>query len=166
MSIPCGAQVVDKISLVSPISAVLSTIRSKKVSQLFNYIFKGGYGRWFRIHTDIRDLTDFNETGWDECYVRIASLLKKRIFIKGMVGTSWFYDPQIMNVSPRLSYLLKNPLQNGAFVLKHRTDRLNIERATSKSETRKRLYEEGKYTPVSYSIFWPRDKIIEWSDRK
>lgn len=163
ISIPCGAQDVDKIAKFSFLSCILSSLRSKRFYPMLWYLNHGAYGKWFRIHTDTRNLKDFNEDGWDRCYLRIVELLKRRKSIKGMVGTAWFYDPQIVKISPRLAYLQKNPIERGAFSFKHGISKIDIERATSKSKTRKRLYKEKKYIPVSYSILWHRKDMIEWA---
>lgn len=163
ISIPCGAQVVDTNAIVSPISAILSILRSKEIGGVIRYIYSRAYGTWFRIHTDIRYLKEFNEYGWDQCYIRIADLLERRPNIRGMVGTSWFYDPKLLEISPRLGYLQQRPLERGAFRLRHGSSKIDIERATSKSKVREMLYEEGKYLPVSYSILWPRESMVGWA---
>jgi hypothetical protein len=110
-------------------------------------------------------LNDFNERGWDNCFLRIAELLERKKDIRGLVGTSWFYDPQLLKISPRLAYLRQRPLERGAFLLRHRTGSVDIENATMKSETRLRLYQEGKYTPIVLSIVWPRKDLICWADQ-
>ncbi|MGB4057998.1 MAG: hypothetical protein WBK77_07940 [Alphaproteobacteria bacterium] len=34
--------------------------------------------------------------------------------------------------------------------------------AVEKSETRRKLVEEGKYLPKCYSMIWPRHSLIRW----
>jgi len=165
LSIPCGAQVVDMLSSVSLSSVILSLFRSRNVIPAIRYFRVKGYGPWFRIHTESRYLTEFNEQGWDNCYMRIAELLERRKDIRGMVGTSWFYDPQLLEISPRLAYLQQRPLERGAFLLRHGTSRFDIEHATTTSKTRRRLYQEGKYTPICYSLLWLRKDLISWAEQ-
>jgi hypothetical protein len=80
-----------------------------------------------------------------------------------MVGTSWFYDPHLLQISPHFAYLQQRPLEGGAFLMRHRTGRFDIEHATMTSRTRRRLYQEGKYTPMCYSLLWPRKDLIFWA---
>ena len=164
-SVPCGAQVVELYSHVSLYRALRSIVRIENFNSIIDFFKNGGPGRWFRVHTEARYLAEFNENGWENCYFRIAQLLKKYQDTKGLVGTSWFYDPQLVKISPRLSYLQRVPLDNGAFRVRHRGSSLDIERATLRSETRRRLYEDGLYRPICYSIFWPRQELLEWASR-
>jgi hypothetical protein len=166
LSIPCSVtHVLDMISKVSLRSVILSLFRLRNVNAIIRYARIKGYGPWFRVHTDPRRLNDFSEQGWDNCFLRIAELLERKKDIRGMVGTSWFYDPQLLKISPRLAYLRQRPLERGAFLLRHRTGGIDIENATMKSETRLRLYQEGKYTPIVLSIVWPRKDLISWADQ-
>jgi hypothetical protein len=119
---------------------------------------------WFRIHTESRYLNDFNEAGWDACYMRIVALLRAHSEVLGMAGTSWFYDPQLDAVSPRLTYLRLRPLERGVSILRSGTSAFDIASATAKSSSRRRLYEEGKYIPVSYNLLWPREALLAWAD--
>jgi hypothetical protein len=163
LSIPCGAQIVDLISKVRLRSVLLSLFRSRNISAIIRYARVKGYGPWFRSHNESRYLTDFNELGWHNCYLRIAELLERRQNIRGMVGTTWFYDPQLIEISPRLAYLQQRPLEHGAFSLRHGTGIFDIKNATMKSKTRLRLYQEGKYTPICYTLLWPRKDLISWA---
>lgn len=166
MTVPCGAQVVDLISKVPVSSVILSIIRSGKIKSLSQYINVHGNGVWFRIHTESRYLDEFSEAGWDQCYKRIAELLLWNENVSGMVGTSWFYDPQLIKISPRLGYLQSNPLERGAFLIRHGSGQNHIDYATKTSNTRKQLYEEGKYLPICHSLLWPRKKLINWHHGK
>jgi hypothetical protein len=91
----------------------------------------------------------------------MAEMLEFNPHIKGVSGGSWFYDPEIENVSPRLAYLRQRPQQRGAYVFYSHVD---IDGgALSKSQTRRDLYDQGKYLPKAYFIVWPRQKVIAWS---
>jgi hypothetical protein len=94
-----------------------------------------------------------------------------------MVGTSWFYDPQLAYVSPHLSYLRLRPMERGATIVRNGSSDYAISCATAKSRsgcedrvarlvasTRRKLYEQGKYVPVAYSLLWPREALLGWVD--
>jgi hypothetical protein len=163
LSVPCGAQVVDMYSRFRLRTVALSFLRSGDFSAIRRYFLMKGYCPWVQIHTESRYLNDFNEQGWDRCYLRIVELLKRKKDIVGMVGTSWFYDPQLLGISPRIAYLQARPLERGAFLLRHGTQRSDVANAIKISETRRRLYQEGKYIPVCYSVLWPRQDLIAWA---
>jgi len=163
LSVPCGTPVVDLRSKILIRSVLRSLFRPGNLMAILRYIGVGVTGTWFCIHTESRNLSDFNEQGWDECYYRIAELLERRKTVRGVFGTSWFYDPQLLTISPHLVYLRRRPLERGAFFIRHGSSQVDIERATVKSKTRRDLYKEGKYKPVTYSLIWPREAIISWA---
>lgn len=165
LTYPAGAQVLD-LRVWIPKSFYRNLgIKENLRCMTFVIIKLGGRGPLLRIHTDTRNLIDFNEEGWNQCYVRIANLLEQMPEVRGMVGTSWFYDPQLLHISPKLSYLQTVPLSAGAFLRVDGPGEIHTQRAIARSPTRRSLYEEGRYLPVCATLVWPRKSIIEWSKR-
>lgn len=119
---------------------------------------------FYQVHLDTRWVSDFNRTGWYTFYSLIADMLKRNPDVKGVFGASWFYDPYLEKISPGLLYLRKVPEQGGARLFKVGSSYSDIENATYKSERRRRLYEEGKYTPTNYVFVWLRDDLIRWAE--
>jgi hypothetical protein len=165
LTVPCGAQVVDLRSNVGRRGSVRMLLQRPSMRHLPSFVRSGQLIPWFRIHTESRYLEDFNEPGWDACYLRIASLLRAHPNVLGMTGTSWFYDPQLETVSPRLGYLRMRPMAHGAILIRGSSSAFDIRSATATSETRRRLYEQGRYLPTSYSLMWPRDALLDWARR-
>lgn len=165
LSIPNGACVLDIDSHVPLPSVILSVFRSKKVYGMIQYFRSGGTGTWFRGHLDSRYVKEWNEQGIDNFYLRVAELLEQQINIRGYVGTSWVFDPQLVEISPRQAFIQERPRERGAFFLQHGTERSDLEFALKTSETRRRLYQEGKYIPVCYSMVWPRKDLIAWAKK-
>lgn len=164
LSVPAGAQFVD---LCSPLGAKIiarQLQRPKGVTNAFRYALSGGMGRWLQIHTDTRDVTDFDEAGWDSCYKRVAELLERDPNARGMIGNSWFYDPSSAEVSPRLAYLHK-PFQFGALRIWSGFSPVDLERAAAKSPTRAAAIAAGTYRPNSYILAWPRKALIKWAGK-
>ena len=164
LTIPCGTFVVDLYSRIRLRSVILSVIKSGNISALIKYLRIGGYGPWFHMHIEQRYLNELNEQAHDRMYLRIADLLKWRLDIRGTTGSSWLYDPQLLKMSTRHAYIQKRPLERGAFFLRH--GKGNVEQATMTSKSRRRLYEEGKYMPVEYSMLWPRKELIAWAEKQ
>lgn len=120
---------------------------------------------YYQIHTVDRYIQKFTEEERERCYLRIADLLRLHPEIKGMYAASWFYDPALKWISPRLSYLIKTPMQYGAKVFRIGSEEADIKLSLKKSATRRKLYEEGKYMPTRYIIIWTRKDLITWADR-
>lgn len=158
---PAGAQVVEPNSGFHR-SLVWRGGITSGFSLLKLLISSGGNTHWYQIHTHLSELEDFNPDGWDRCYYRIAGMLRLNPQVRGMWGGSWFYDPALEAISPRLAYLRKIPEQNGAKVFFSNVDIRGG--ALSKSRTRKELYEKGKYLPKAYVLIWPRENLIRWSE--
>lgn len=163
MTVPCGAEVVDLVSNVPVRSAVASSVRTRSWRTLTRYLKCQGLGVWFRTHTDVNYLDEFNEAGWDRYYLRVAELLSARSRVRGLVGTSWFYDPQLLQISPRLAYLQERPCSRGAFLMRHRSSEYDIAQATKASAARRQLYEKGDYVPVSHTLLWGRNELLSWA---
>ena len=121
---------------------------------------------WLEVHTESRELSDFNEAGWDRAWATAAEILKRRPHMAGMLGSSWFYDPPLEQISPRLAYLRLNPLKHGAFMVHQGPGEIHTQRAATSSPTRKALIEEGKYTARSWIVAWPRAALIRWADTR
>jgi hypothetical protein len=125
----------------------------------------GGLKPYFALHAHPLALGDFNPQGWEASYHRLAELLELNPVIKGMISASWFLDPKLKVISPRLAYLRDLPERNGAgfFFVEH--DHEGTSGALAKSATRKRLFREGQYIPAIYMRLWARDDIVKWSQR-
>jgi hypothetical protein len=175
LSVPAGAQDVD-VAFGSGAPALLGRLRRGSANLV--RVAAAGEGSagavlllerplepWLQIHTDSRYLDDFDPAGWDHCYRRVADLLRRNPVYAGMVGQSWFYDPAVAGISPRLAYLQERPLQNGAVRVRLGAGPRDVERATATSETRRQLYAQGRYRPRCYAIYWPREALIAWADR-
>lgn len=165
LSIPCGSLYVDMNSCVTILSVLFSVLRSRELKGLIHYISANGMRTWFRGHLDSRYTTEFNEKDFECFYLRVSELLKGKQEVAGYVGTSWLYDPQLLKISPHLSFFQERPRERGAFFLKHGTQSSDVVNAIKTSESRRRLYQHGKYKPICYSSLWPRDKLILWAEQ-
>lgn len=123
----------------------------------------GGFRPYFQVHTHTFMLDSFNVEGSNELYRCCAELYDLHPEVLGAFGASWFYDPAVSSVSPRLSYLREIPESGGARTLYMSTGGEALNNALAKSETRRRLYETGKYVPKIYMIIWGREKQKTWA---
>ena len=135
------------------------------VKNFFNYlyfiIFKArGFSPYLTTHTAARNLRHFNEHQMNLSYLKIAELMKHNPRIRGFYRRSWFLDPKIEDISPKLGYLRKVPLQNGAKLFAAGSAKKDIKYALAVSPTRRRLNAEGKYRPTGYAYIWPRKDFL------
>lgn len=122
----------------------------------------GGFAPFLEIHTHAPMISAyFNPVGWEETYRLTTLLFATYPRARGMLGTSWFYDPKLLEISPRLAYLQAEPLANGAYSLAAGTDAGTVSTATATSASRRALYEAGKYYPRAYSLVWAKAAMLE-----
>ena len=160
---PCVAQIVDKNASI-PRRLVGQTLFQEPAALLKMGLSTGfRYAPTFEIHTHTPMLKGFNPEGWDQCYLLVADLLELYPHYHGLTGGSWFYDPELDRVSPRLAYLRKRPLSGGAFLIPMGQRKEDIINATATSESRRKLYEVGEYKPTAWMMIWPRQALIDWA---
>ena len=80
-----------------------------------------------------------------------------------MIGGSWFYDPQVEQISPHLAHLRLVPEQYGGKVYRLGTSAQDLRLAAANSPQRSELIFSGKYIPVHHVIIWPRKGLIKWA---
>ncbi len=158
---PAGAQVVETSSGYGINQGINSNLLAS-IKFAWLALKQGGTRGYYQIHTHTPELSEFNPDGWNQCYLRIAQMLEQNPDIKGIFGGSWFYDPQLKDISPRLMYLQQVPLDNGASSFFTGNDHSG--NAINKSKTRLDLHKQGKYTPKSYLLIWPRAAMIRWAN--
>lgn len=157
-----GAQLID-VRCGIPRSMLLKNGLSGIPRLAYTFAKLGGFKPYFQIHTHKFNLDQFNERGWEECYRGCAALYQIFPDSLGMFGGSWFYDPALDEISPRLSYLRKTPLAGGAIINYCATDEESKGNALSSSASRRALFEQGKYTPKSYMLIWGKTNQILWA---
>ena len=130
---------------------------------LYFYIFIERKSKYFyQTHVHLSLIKNFNSREIHKSYLRIAELLKMNATAKGLLGASWYYDPALVNISPHLTYLRKQQEDNGAWIFY--TEPETSGNPFSKSKTRKKLFEEGKYQPKIYLCIWPKKSILAYSE--
>ena len=167
LSVPGSrTQIIDLSSPLGP-GQVLRHVRDGRGWRTaVAYVQAAAWRPWLETHTESRELADFNEAGWDRVWATAAEILKRRPHMAGMLGSSWFYDPPLETISPRLAYLRLKPLQHGAFMVHQGPDEIHSQRAAASSPTRRALIEAGEYTPRSWILAWPRAALIRWADAR
>jgi hypothetical protein len=171
------------ISMLRLIPAGVRKLHLEKVP-IKRFLLKRGFMQFFRGlasiifelrgmqpvyhgHLDSRDrhaMSEFSQDGWVRHFKMVAELLKINHGVKGVMGLAWFYDPQLRQISPELTYLTDIITENGGRLFFAGTHQNAVKNATALSCKRINLYKEGKYLPANYLFIWPRNKIIKWAD--
>ena len=164
LSFPCVAQIVEETGTVP--RRALTPGDARRSFRLLEHFARTGFraGPYLEIHTHTPMLDGFNPPGWEECYALTADLLRTRPGCLGLIGGSWFYDPALADISPRLSYLADTPIEGGAFRVRLGASQVDTELATATSATRRQLVAEGRYTPTRWLLVWPRAALLKWAD--
>ncbi|MGF1769360.1 hypothetical protein L4D06_18505 [Enterovibrio makurazakiensis] len=117
----------------------------------------------YELHMeDRRTNPDFLEPGWRAFYLEIAQRLESEPHVSGIFAQSWFWDPSVIQASSKMAYLRTLPESGGAsFYLLESCD--DAGHVALQNKKRRRLFDEGKYTPKSYLMIWPRDDIVRWA---
>ena len=167
LSVPgARTQMIDLSSPMGPGQVLRHAREGWGWSVIPSYIAAQSWKPWLEVHTESRELSDFNEAGWDRAWATAAEICKRRPQMAGMLGSSWFYDPPLEQISPRLAYLRVNPLKHGAFLLHQGPGEIHTQRAATSSPTRAALIEKGEYTARSWIVAWPRAALIRWADSR
>lgn len=111
-----------------------------------------------------RPSLSLSEVEANRSYYRMAKSLELQPSVKGLVASSWIRSPDTHRVSPHLAWLNRVFLENGGFVAVMGPARPDCG-VFVRSETRKRLYERGEFTPTIGLVIWPRREMIAWADR-
>lgn len=121
---------------------------------------------FYQIHMALRFADRFNEKEREASYVRIAAMLRANPGVKGLIGSSWYLDPALKDISPELSYLQDLPKNNGALIFPLNTPTGTAKGALVGSARRTQLYKEGRYTPKNAFIIWPRTVLLGWTENQ
>ena len=165
-TIPIGGAWMIETSAVKKKLLMTGGLRQFLDFVVFIVFRAGGFKPFYRIHTLKRYSGGFSAEDRVKCYLRITELLKQYAEIKGVYVMGWFYDPRLVQVSPSLAFLREVPARNGAKLFRFGTTEHTIRFATAWSPERKKLYEEGKYTPTEYALIWPKKEMLDWAERQ
>ncbi len=166
LSVPAAqTQVIDLCSRLGRGEVLRHTRDRRDWGALAAYATAKGWDAWLEVHTESRHMADFNEAGWDRAWEAAAAILRLRPEMRGVIASSWFYDPSLETVSPRLAYLRINPTRNGAFMIHQGPAEIHSQRAAAFSPSRRALIEAGTYMPRSWTVAWPRAALLRWAER-
>lgn len=120
----------------------------------------GGRAPFFEGHThDPVAKAYWNEPGWGEALRLAALALPALPHVRGVFGSAWFYDPAILELSPRVAFAQTLQHGRGAWQVRVGSSPDSIASATATSPTRREAYESGSYLPTNYLLIWSRGNL-------
>ncbi len=156
--IACVSHLIYRHSGV-PRRAVLTQPPSQLPGLVAFFARNGGFRPFLENHVHPAMLDNFDPAGRERCYGLVAELLRMWPESKGLIGASWYYDPKLREISPKLAYLYDEPAAHGARFMK-----LALEGpesgALARSTRRRQLFDMGSYVPATYLMVWPRAAIL------
>jgi hypothetical protein len=161
-SLPIGGAWFVKIRMIHP--RVFLTFDIRQLKKILQCVFfkTGGFYPYFVIHTVPRYMLRFTCQRMNLAYKEIGELMKYNPKIRGIFRRSWFLDPDLEQVTPKLTFLREIPQNNGAILFEGGTSHHEITESLAFSPVRRKLYREGKYIPTAYAYIWPRKVFLEW----
>ncbi len=160
---PAGERVVEPCSVIQRSLLYRSGAR-QALSFARTCLRAGGTRPVFRLHVHVLEAPHLNPASWRHSCINLAEMLRINPGVKGIVGASWFYDPDLPAVSPHLAFINDLLRIGGAsWFLSHEEG--GDSGAFARSENRRTAFEAGQYTPRCYSVFWPRGNALAWLER-
>lgn len=137
--------------------AARDVLRAGPAACAYVFLRCGGRRPFLEGHThDPVARAYWNEPGWGEALRLAALALPALPQVRGAFGTAWFYDPAILEISPRIAFAQYLQVGRGAFRLKVGSNEAAIANATATSAERRNRYRDGLYLPTDYSMIWSR----------
>lgn len=96
-------------------------------------------------------------------HLEIARALARHPSVRGIASSSWYNDPDLTPVSPRLAFVSRILAGNGCLCFEVPIDEAMRESALRTSRTRREAHERGAYTPRSYARLWGRADMLRWA---
>lgn len=118
----------------------------------------------FRLHIHLSEAPRLSVVSWRQTCIHLVEMLRLNPVVKGIVGSSWFYDPELPLVTPRLAFINSLLRAGGArWFLSHLED--GHSGAFARSQHRRTAFAEGRYIPRCFTIVWPRKEALAWLER-
>lgn len=162
--LPCGVELVDLNSGV-PRSLAFAGGALQALGMVRVGLRSGGFRPWFESHWDRRRLEGFSAQGYDRFYQRVAELLETRPEARGLIGSSWWFDPAVADISPELAFLAATPMAHGAHRFRVGVNEVATRDALRFARERSRRHAAGTYQPCVYMIAWERKSLLAWARR-
>jgi hypothetical protein len=80
--------------------------------------------------------------------------------LRGSFGIAWYYDPAVLEITPKLAFTHRLQIGRGACRFRIGSSQAPINHALAASAARRNRHAEGRYLPTDYAIIWSRRAMI------
>lgn len=162
--LPCAERVVEPFSAIQRSLAFTNGI-TQGIRFIKLLIAAKGNKPVCRLHVHLSEINDLSAANWQVTCLQIAQLLKLNPRLKGVVGASWFYDPEIASYSSKLAFIKQQLKEiNASWFFSHNEGQQSC--ALNRSPTRRKAFASGHYTPKNYIVFIPKNNLINWLNQQ
>ena len=95
----------------------------------------------------------------------VAECLQLNPRVRGLIASSWWYDPQMVRVAPHLAFLREGSLAHGAILAAAGPTDGSRALAVANSPERAQLVASGAYQPSTFSVIFTRQALLRWAAR-
>lgn len=95
-------------------------------------------------------------------YYRMAEAMRRQPQIRGLVAESWIHSPDLPHVSPHLAWVNRVFHEWGGLVVRSGPAE-PLSGVFEGGGLRKRLADEGKFSPTVGLAIWPRRAMLRWA---
>ena len=147
--IPAGGQLIDPAGSFPRSLLLRRPTRATLAAARYLLLNAGGSRPFAVFHTSLFQRHWFTPAGWEFTFHCLPAVFRSYPYLKGLLASSWFYDPAIRNISPELNFVRDIPTHWGAIFLHVAPEGSNSD-ALLLSKHRRDLFEAGNYTPQKY----------------
>ena len=158
--IPAGGQLIDPGSGLPRSLLVRGPLLSIPKKLSYVAIFCKGFHPFAEFHTHERMRHLFTPDGWEYCFRRLPAVFRSYPRLKGVLGSGWFFDPQLETITANLSFLREVSKRWGAVLVRGGVDPAATEGALLMSQHRRDLHYQGRYQPINYHIVAAKSRIL------
>jgi hypothetical protein len=159
--IPAGAQLVDPGGGAFPRSLLLRRPTRATFATARYLLFSArGFTPFALFHTSLFQRHWFTPAGWEFTFRYLPAVFRSFPRLKGLLASSWFYDPALRDISPELSFAREIPQRWGAMFVYVGPEPGADSDALLLSRYRRELFDAGKYIPQKYAFVVSRRDIL------
>jgi len=163
--IPAGGQLIDPGGGVPRSVLVRPPVTALVRKSWYLVATCGGFAPFAELHTHQRMRQFFTADGWEYCFRRLPAVFRSYPDLKGVFGSSWFFDPDLDRVSPSLSFVRAVSERWGGLIMREGQHPETTADALEMGGPRRDLYAQGKYHPTNYVMVAAKARILDRADQ-
>jgi len=158
--IPAGGQLVDPGGAFPRRLLIRRPNRETRAAIRYLLLSAGGFTPFAIFHTSLFQRHWFTPAGWEFTFRCLPAVFRSYPHLKGLLASSWFYDPLMRDISPELNFVREIPQRWGAIFVYVGPEPGADSDALLLSKYRRELFEAGKYTPQKYAFVVSRKDVL------